>query len=238
MKPLRLLPLLALLGAAQEDPEDMALHGAYRCVLRPDPAGTLHISQLVSVLGRPLSTDASWVEASGYLLDARGKGRPEPVERGYMTISVNGAQSPSKTEPGWFDLGGAKVQITVVTKGKLSGATAITFRRPTRVGDRYEDGLTLVATHAKHLRWTIAAAPYRMLDAFAADERELQWQLVRWVGGDVKWNPEGTGRFDLHKVEAFNKSVDAARPALAALRADYKKSCQFEPAVEEEFDTI
>jgi hypothetical protein len=237
VKALRLLPLLALLGAAQ-DPEDMAVHGAYRCTLKPDPASTLHISQLVSVLGRPLSTDASWVEPAGYRLDSRRKGAPEPSERGYMTISVRGGLEPSNTEPGWFDLGGAKVQITVVTDKKLKGATAITFRRPSRRGERYEDGLTLVASHARHLRWTIAAAPYRVLDAFAADERELEWQLVRWVGGDVKWNPEGQGRFDLRKVEAFNRAVDAARPALAELRADHKSRCQFEPPVEDEFDSI
>ena len=238
MKPLgRLLPLLALLGAAQADEDDVATHGAYRCELKPDPVGTLHISQTLTARGRLLHTSASWVEPGGYLLE--GKGKPEPSERGYMTISVDGRQSPSPTEPGWFDIGGAKVQITVVTARKLRGATHITFRRPTRVGDRYEDGLSLVASHSRHVRWTIAAAPYRVLDGFAQNERELGWQLSRWVGGDARWMPEAQGRFDLRKVDGFARSVAAARPALAALRTEYRERCQFMPPVaDEESDTI
>lgn len=237
--PLRLLPLLALLGAAQGEGDDVAIHGAYRCVLKPDAAGTLHISQTLTAGGTLLETSASWVEPSGYLLESARKGAPEPIERGYMTISVDGRKSPSKAEPGWFDIGGAKVQITVVTTKKLRGATAITLRRPTRTGERYEEGLSLVASSSKHVRWTIAAAPYRILGAFAEDERELNWQLVRWVGGDIGWNPEGHGRFDLRKVDAFARSAEAARPALAALRTDYRNRCQFlPPLADEEADTI
>jgi hypothetical protein len=235
-----LLPLLALLGAAQPaDEEDMAVHGAYRCELKPDPIGTLHISQTLTVKGRTTTTSASWVEPSGYQIESASKAKQGPVERGYMTITVASLTSPSKTEPGWFDMAGAKVQITVVTARKLRGNTAITFRRPSRVGDRYEDGLSLVAASSKHVPWTISAAPYRVLSTFADDERELDWQLNRWVGGDVGWSPYLHGRFDLRKVDAFARSVEAARPALAALRADYRARCQFLPPVaDEESDTI
>ena len=232
MNVLQLLPLLALLGAAQPGPEDEAALGTYRCTIRSGPGSPVDITQKVDASGRLLETDASWLEPTGYALHPRKKGAPEPLERGYMTISVDSRQSPSKAEPGWFDLGGAKVQITVVTARKLRGATAIVFRRPSRVGERYEEGLSLLADSSKHVPWTVASAPYRVIGGFADEERALEWQLLRWVGGDLRWNPEAQGRFDLRKVEAFARNAEAARPALAALRAEYRSRCQFQPPPE------
>jgi hypothetical protein len=233
---LRLLPLLALLGTAQPGTEDEAALGTYRCTIRSGPGSPVDITQKVDASGRILETDASWVEPTAYTLHPRKKGAPQPLERGYMTISVNGRHSPSETEPGWFDLAGAKVQITVVTPGKLRGPTAIVFRRPSRVGERYEDGLSLLADSSKYVPWTVASVPYRVIGGFAEGERELGWQLLRWVGGDVRWNPEAQGRFDLRKVDAFAESTEAARPALAELRAEYRTRCQFQAPAEESSD--
>jgi hypothetical protein len=237
----RLLPILALLpllAAAQAAEDDPAVHGLYRCTLKPDPAGTLHIAQVLSATGRPLETNASWLEPTGFRLHGAPKGAPEPAERGYMEITVDSRHSPAAADPAWFDLAGAKVQITIVTRKKMRAVTAIVFRRPSRVGARYEDGLSLLADSSKHVPSTVAAMPYRVFDAFAGTERALRWQLLRRIGGDAGWAQEAEGHFDLREVDAFARSAEAARPALAAVRADYRKSCQFEPPVQEEVDGI
>jgi hypothetical protein len=237
----RLLPILALLplpAAAPAAEDDPAVHGVYRCTLRPDPAGTLHMSQALSATGRLLETSASWLEPTGFLLLGGRKGAPEPAERGYMDIRVDSRHSPAAADPAWFDMAGAKIQITVVTRRKMRAVTSIVFRRPSRVGPRYEDGLSLLADSSKHVPSTVAAMPYRVFDAFAGTERSLRWQLLRRIGGDAGWAQEAEGHFDLRKVDAFARSAEAARPALAALRADYRNSCQFEPPVQEEVDGL
>jgi hypothetical protein len=178
------------------------------------------------------------MDPAGYVLRGAGKGAPEPAERGYMEISVDSRDAPAAADPAWFDLADAKVQITIVTRKKMRAATAIVFRRPSRVGARYEDGLSLLADSSKYIPSTVAAMPYRVFDAFAGSERELRWQLLRRVGGDAGWAQEAEGHFDLRKVDAFARSAEAARPALAALRADFRKSCQFEPPVQEEQDGL
>jgi hypothetical protein len=225
-----LAPLLA--GAAAQTPDDAIASGSYYCTLKHEFDGTLELSQQLTADGRLVETRASWVEPRG-LWERKRKADRDISNPAYMTISVGSRASPLKGEPGWFDMADARVQITVVTRRKLHGAAAIDFRRPSRAGDRYEDALSVSARNSRGMPWSIAALPYRVLDSFAQGERELDWMLLRWVGGDLAWDVEEHGTFDLRKVSAFAEAAEAARPALAAQRAAYREQCEFTPAAEE-----
>ena len=234
----RLFALLCFLlpapASAQDDLQE-ATEGAYHCRLRHRFDGILDISQALTAQGSVRETRASWVQPTALY------NRKRPADRdisdpSYMTISVDSRQSPAAGDPGWFDMAGAKVQITVVTRGKMRRATQIVFRRPSRIGERYEDGFHVAATNSRGAPWTIVALPYRVFKAFAEQELVLSWTLLRWVGGDLAWDHVEQGIFDLRKVEAFARAAASARPALDALRADYRKSCQFQPFVEPEYN--
>jgi hypothetical protein len=240
----RVLPiLLALLAApapAQTDFEE-EFEGAYHCRLRHTFDGILDISQSLSVRGEVRQTDASWVQPTGLYNRKRPEDR-DVADPSYMTISVDSRRSPAANDPGWFDMAGAKVQITVVTRGKMRRATTIVFRRPSRTGERYEDGLSVAGRSSRAVPWTSAALPYRVFRAFAEGEPLLSWTLLRWVGGDAEWEHVEEGKFDLRKVDAFARATEAARPALDALRADYRNRCQLllpaEPAIEDRSDPL
>lgn len=226
--------LLAFPASAQEDRRE-EIEGSYRCRLQLDPAKTLDISQTLSAGGAVRETSASWVEPKG-LHDRKRPEDRDVADPSYMTISVDSLKSPSASDPAWFDMAGAKVQITVVTRGKMRRATQIVFRRPSRVGERYEDGLHVVGDSSRFVPWTIVALPYRVFRAFADGEPRLSWTLLQRVGGDSKLAHVEQGEFDLAKVEAFADAVEAARPALDALRADYRNRCQYSPPTEHTVD--
>ena len=84
-------------------------------------------------------TSASWVQPT-VLYNRKRPAERDISDPSYMTISVDSRQSPSAEDRTWFDMAGAKVQITVVTRGKMRRATQIVFRRPSRTGERYENG--------------------------------------------------------------------------------------------------
>jgi len=223
--------LLAVPAFAQADSQE-AIEGSYDCRLRYKFDGILDISQSLTMQGAVRDTRASWVQP-GALYNRKRPEHRDISDPSYMTISVDSRQSPSRDDRGWFDMANAKVQITVVTRGKMRRATQIVFRRPSRTGERYEDGLGIAGDSSRHVPWTMVALPYRVFRGFADGEPLLSWMLLRWEGGDSGWGHVERGEFDLRKVEAFARAAEAARPELDSLRADYRRSCQFHPAAPE-----
>jgi hypothetical protein len=201
-------------------PEELA--GLYSCQVK---VGDLYLQQTLTPSGQPTWTSASWVQP-GALYYRKGAAR-EPVEPSYMTISVDSREAPARGDPGWFDIGNARVQITIVTRKKLRGPAIIQFRRPSRKFEHYEPAMEIVAANSRALPHTNASLPYRVFAAFAEEEKRLEWHLLRWIGGDAQWEQVEEGHFDLAKADAFVRAVDAARPALAAKTANYRRSCPF-----------
>lgn len=223
----RALALLLCLTAGAAFGQEAAPGGTWQCHVADKTDGFLDVYQTVAEDGALLRTWGAWIQSEAFF--DKKKARRDGITHFYLSARTDTGPTRAHADPPqWVDPAEALVWMHLVAPKRVKGPAVLMLSRPSRVGELYEPALSLSAYGGRE-DVTVEIA-YRALKAFAANEPELRWTLHRHIGGDARWAQVAEGKFDMRKLSALAKAMEEARPAMANLRADYRKSCQYFPA--------